>query len=83
MPNLEREFNFYLRHQKEFVKKHNGKHIVLKDRKVVGVYKTDWDAFVESQKRHKLGTFLIQRVSPGQKDYTQIIYSPHVVRRAF
>ena len=65
------EFNYYLEHQGDLVKQYNGKVIVIKDRKVLGVYGNDIDAVTETQKNHELGTFLVQSVSPGTDAYTQ------------
>ena len=34
--NLDKEFDFYLEHQKELLKKYNGRFIVIKNAKVIG-----------------------------------------------
>ena len=74
--SLEDEFHYYLEHQAEFVKKYDGKVIVLKNHKVLGAYEDELDAIAETKKRHELGTFMVQRVSQGEEDYTVTIYSP-------
>ena len=72
---LQKEFEYYLAHQSELVEKYNGKYIVIKDCVVIGAYDDELTAVSETQKVHKLGTFLVQRVSPGDGAYTQTFHS--------
>lgn len=67
---LEKEFNFYVTHQGDLVQKYKGKHIVIVDDKVVGVYDDDLKAYLESKEKYGLGHFLIQLVGPGEENYT-------------
>jgi hypothetical protein len=73
--SLKDEFQYYLDHQAEMVAKYNGKHIVLKDGVVVGAYDTELEAVTATQKVHALGTFLVQKVEPGNAAYTQTFHS--------
>ena len=72
---LEKEFDFYLSHQDEFVEKYDGKVIVIKDGNVIGVHDSELTAVTEAGKYHELGTFLVQRVSEGDEAYTATIYA--------
>ena len=72
---LEKDFQYYLDHQKELVEKYNEKFIVIVNKKVVGVYDSQVGAYEESIKTHKLGTFLIQQCLPGKESYTQTFHS--------
>lgn len=72
---LDKEFKYYLNNQKELVKNYNGKYIVIKDEKVLDSYDTIAEAYNEASANHKVGTFLIQFVSPGNKSYTQTFHS--------
>lgn len=72
---LEKEFQYYLDHQKELVDKYSGKILVIVGEEVVGVYEDQAKAYLETIQTHKPGTFLIQRCSPGDKDYTQTFHS--------
>jgi len=72
---LEKEFNYYIENQKELVKKYNGKYIVIKNDKVIGVFNNELDAIEETSKTEELGTFLIQKCEPGVESYTQIYNS--------
>lgn len=72
---LEKEFQFYLDNQDELVKEYDGKFIVIKDVEVLGAYDDALMAITETKKSHKLGTFLVQKVSKGTSDYTQTFHS--------
>jgi len=72
---LEKEFKYYLDHQDELVKKYNGKFIVIKDCRVIGVFDTQLEAIEKTTEKHKLGTFLVQKCEPGSDSYTQTYHS--------
>lgn len=72
---LKEEFQYYLDNQDELVKKYNGKFLVITGQKVVGSYDSNVDAFIQSKDKYAPGTFLIQRCSPGNSDYTQTFHS--------
>jgi hypothetical protein len=71
---LEPEFEFYKAHQDELTKKHLGKFIVIKGESVIGVYDSEMDAYLETEKSHKVGTFLIQHCLPLE-NLKQIFHS--------
>ena len=72
---LQREFEYYLANQDALVKKHNGKVVVIKGQKVIGVYDDPATAVSETQAEHELGTFLVQKVAPGNEAHTQTFHS--------
>ncbi|MFW6053020.1 MAG: hypothetical protein ACOC8I_03830 [Desulfosalsimonas sp.] len=72
---LKKEFNYYLNHQDEFVKNYNGKVIVIKDETVLGVYDNEKDAIETTKENHEMGTFFVQRCSPGEQHYSQTFRS--------
>jgi hypothetical protein len=76
MPSpLKPEFEWYLAHKAELLKKFNGKFVVIKNRQVIGAYKAELEAVQETRKAHALGTFLVQKVEPGDAAYTQTFNS--------
>lgn len=75
MADLQREFDFYLAHQDELVKEYNGRFLVIKDEKVEGDFESQVDAYNWATASFERGTFLIQRVSPGDEAYSQTFYS--------
>lgn len=72
---LKKEFDYYLAHQLELVRQYNGKFIVLKEQAVIGSFDDKLTAVAETQKKHELGTFLVQKVEPGNDAYTQSFHS--------
>lgn len=72
---LEKEFQYYLDHQNELVKKYNGKFVVIKDCHFLGAYDTELDAIAKTTENHELGTFLIQKCEPGSESYTETFHS--------
>jgi hypothetical protein len=76
---LEKEFKYYFDNQEELVKKYNNKVLVIRDDKIVGTYKTGEEAYFDAVEKFELGTFLIQKCSPGNKDYTLTFYSPFFI----
>lgn len=67
---LEKEFDYYLEHQDELVAKHNGRVVVIKGRRVLGVYDDELEAISQTAKTEEMGTFLVQRCTPGDEAYT-------------
>jgi len=65
MKPIDQEFQYYLSHQAELVRKYNGKYIVIKNESVIGVFDSDGEAVNETMKTQKLGTFLVQKCEPG------------------
>ena len=76
---LQKEFNYYLKHQLDLVSKYCGKFIVLKNEKVIGAYSSHSEAYNESAKKEKLGTFLIQHCLPGKDGYTKTFHSQVII----
>ena len=73
--SLEREFNYYLEHQDELVKKHSGKVLAIKGEQVIGVFNSEIKAVSKISHQHPLGTFLVQKCEPGPESYTQTFHS--------
>jgi len=73
--NLDKEFSYYLDHQNELVKKYRNRFLTIIGEKVVGDYDSFEQALFKSQKKYKLGTFLIQECTEGDKAYTKRFYS--------
>lgn len=74
-PMLEKEFQYYLDNQEILLKKFQGRFIVIKNEKVIGDYSTEIDALMVTQENHEVGTFLIQKCTPGETDYTETYHS--------
>ena len=72
---LRAEFEYYVAHQAELLKKYNGRFVVIKNQTVIGDYSDQATAVSETAKTEELGTFLVQRVAPGSDEYTQTFHS--------
>ncbi len=79
MTQLEEEFQYYLCHQDELVEKHEGQYVVVKDSQILGFYDSEVEAIENTQRDHKLGTFLVQRCEPGSQNYTEVFHSRVVI----
>jgi hypothetical protein len=75
---LDTEFKYYLDNQNEILKSYNGKVVVIKDSNVVGAYESYQQAHLESIKKYKLGTFLLQLCTPGDEAYTIKNFHPEI-----
>lgn len=73
--NLKRELDYFKVNQNELVNKYKNKFLVIKNRKIIGVFDTEIEAYTKTQKQFKLGTFLIQQCLPGEEGYTQTFHS--------
>ncbi len=72
---LENEFKFYLDNQKELLKSHLNKFIVIKDQKVVAAFNTKQESYDYATENFELGTFLIQQCLPGDLGHSQTFHS--------
>lgn len=72
---LDKEFQYYLDHQSELVKKYKNRFVVVVGEDVVGDYPTHEQALFGSMKKYKLGTFLIQKCTEGDEAYTLTYHS--------
>lgn len=72
---LEKEFEYYLKHQNELLQKYNNRYIVIVGSKVVGDYASNEEALVEAKKTFQLGSFLIQKCTEGDSAYTYTFHS--------
>lgn len=80
-PKFKTELEFFIANQKRLVKKYGEKVLVIKGHEVVGAYKNTLEAYLEAQKKYKLGTFMIQPCQPGQAAYTVTISSGAIAVR--
>ena len=72
---LQQDFQYFISNQEELAKQHEGKILVIKDQKVIGVFNDILDAYFTTQQEHELGSFLIQPCEFGANAYTATIRS--------
>jgi len=75
---FEKELAFFIENQQELVKKHLGKILVISGPKIIGVYTTELEAYVETQKKYPLGSFMLQPCLPGPEAYTTTVTSTRI-----
>lgn len=71
--DMAKNFDFYIEHQPELVKKYNGEYIVIVNQAVVGHFKTIEEAFNDASKKYHPGEFLLHQVGEGVENYTTTI----------
>lgn len=69
------ELDFFIKSQDELVKQYDGKVLIIKGNKIIGVYSTCLEAYTETLKSQELGTFMIQPCFTGVDAYTTRISS--------
>ena len=67
---LVEEFKSYRVHQNEYLDKYEGKYLVLHDLQVAGAFQTYDEAYDFASKRLESDTFLIQKCTAGDKEFT-------------
>ena len=69
------ELTFFIANQDKLVAEHQGKVLAIKGDKILGVYDTPLQAYLETRREHALGTFMIQACVPGPQAYSVTIGS--------
>jgi hypothetical protein len=76
MPSpLQQEFDYFLAHKAELLNTYRGRFVVIRNRQVIGAYDDELVAIAETRKTHELGTFLVQKVEPGEAGTSQTFHS--------
>lgn len=73
--SLKRDFDWFLDHRARLVSEHRGKHIVIRNQKVIGAYESDEQAVREAMKLFPIGTFLVQECSDDEQSYSRTFHS--------
>lgn len=72
---MRKQFDYFLKHHTDLVERYNGRVVVIYDEQVDGDYETELEALNAAKAKHELGTFIVQKVSPGKEAYTQTFHS--------
>jgi hypothetical protein len=72
---LRMEYDYFLAHHDEFLKKFPGRFIVIKNSQVIGDYTTEIEAYRETIKTEEKGTFLIQQCIIDIDEQRQVFHS--------
>ncbi len=72
---LEKEFRYYIQNQAKLSAKFEGKVLVIKNQKVIGVYDSKGEALKKTVVDHELGSFLIQACSSDPNSVVNTFHS--------
>ncbi len=72
---LDDDFRYYRAHQAELAAQYEGKALVIKCQKVIGVYDSELQALKETMRDHELGSFLIQMCSADPDSVVRTFHS--------
>lgn len=72
---LDKDFNYYIEHQQDLLKKYNGKVLIIQNQEVIKSFDDYSDAYFFASSNLKEGSYLIQTCTPGKDDYTQTFHS--------
>jgi hypothetical protein len=68
------DYQYFLKNRDKLYEEYPDKFLVIKDEKVIGNYDDQVEAYTETTKIHKPGTFIIQNSSPSSTD-VQVFHS--------
>ncbi|MDR3243156.1 MAG: hypothetical protein LBT79_00230 [Elusimicrobiota bacterium] len=63
----DRDFEYFAKNMSSFYKEYGHKFLIIKGKKVLGVFDTFDDTVNKAMKKEKLGTFLIQECFPNKE----------------
>lgn len=66
--DLKTDYEYFVKNKDKFLSEYPDKFIVIKNKQVIGAYEDQVEAFTETTKEHKPGTFIVQRCSAGFDD---------------
>lgn len=66
---MNEDFAWFKEHYPEFQKKYGNAFIVIKNKKVLGTYKSYAEGVRETEKTEDLGTFIVQECNPKCEAY--------------
>lgn len=67
--NLDKNYEFFIKHRKELCDKYLNKYVIIKDEKIVGTYETFEEA-LEKAKDIEAGTYIIQKCEENEEVQT-------------
>ena len=65
----DRDYEWFVQHHEELEKKYTGRVVAIFDEQILGDYESEGEAAEATIKTHPLGTFIVQRVLPGNPPY--------------
>ena len=72
---LEKEYKYFLENKDILIKTYENKFIIIIGEEIVSSFDSQEEALREANKKYKLGSFLIQKVSKDEEDISQRFFS--------
>ena len=72
---FEKELQYYNSHKEQLREKYHGKHIVISEENVIGVYNDAGTAYSETSKTIPPGSFMIREIPENIEDEVQYLSS--------
>ena len=70
---IDKEYKWFVDNNKKLYDKYGDVYVAIKNGKVIGKFKTFAEGVTKTQKKEKIGTFIVQRLSPdGSADNVYI-----------
>jgi hypothetical protein len=69
---LDKEREYFKTHRADWLKKHPGKFVLVKDEELIGVFNTQQEALIEGARRFGTDPFLVRQVEESE----QVVYIP-------
>ncbi len=76
--NQENDFLWFEKHYPEFQKRYGNVFLAIKNKQILGVYKTYSEGVHAASQTEELGTFIIQECSTTRKAYIAEFASPNL-----
>ena len=67
---FDQEFNYFIAHQEELVKKYSNKTLILKGEEVIGAFDSPLHAYIFAKDKYAPGSYMLQRCISGTDAYT-------------
>lgn len=75
MAELDKDFQFFLDNKSELVKKYPNEYVVIVNRRVVGFFRSENEAYHDSVAKYGLGNFIVQLCATNDADHVQTYHS--------
>ena len=66
--NLKTDYDYFVKNKDKFLTDYPDKFLVIKNKEIIGVYDDQIEAFTETTRGHKQGTFIVQHCLPNFDD---------------
>ena len=75
MNDQDRDFQWFLENYDDIYKKYGDCYVAIKDKTILGVYKSASEGVTETQKTEELGSFIVQHCNGSKSGHTNYISS--------